>query len=165
MDKHRDQILVRKATLPVKTMKAYEIGSQSHRPSFCSLLENDPDLIYHKIVNQAREVVLPIIPKILNGKLILKDYTLDSGNLRGLAKVLSAHSKIVTDVLFDNCGIDDQELSLLLQGFTTMYRIVSFTYKNNVFLEQGLAAMKPVLLRADPINLQELRLANCVTAP
>ena len=39
----------------------------------------------------------------------------------------------------------------------------SFTYKNNVFLHQGLAAMKEILTRPDPQNLLELRLVNCTT--
>ena len=41
-----------------------------------------------------------------------------------------------------------------MQGFQT------FVYKNNVFRENSLAAIQPLLLKRAPHNLQELRLVN-----
>lgn len=38
-------------------------------------------------------------------------------------------------------------------------------YRNNVFLEKSLVAIKPILTRPGTSNLQELRLVNCVTTP
>lgn len=68
-------------------------------------------------------------------------------------------------VLFDNCGIDDEELAILLEGLLALDGIENFIYKNNVFQRLSLAAIKPVLSRPDPRNLQELRLVNCATHP
>jgi len=83
--------------------------------------------------------------------------------LNGLAAVLKNKTVTIDAVLFDNCGIDDEELAILLEGFMGLPGIKSFTYKNNVFQHLGLESIKPVLGRPDPRNLQELRLVNCVT--
>ena len=67
--------------------------------------------------------------------------------------------------MLDNCGIDDYELSLLLDGFERLKSLKVFVYKDNQFLDQGLQAIKPLLTRPDPHNLLELKLVNCVTSP
>lgn len=72
---------------------------------------------------------------------MLQDYTLDSGHLSGLAAAIGKTEMKVDSVLFDNCGIDDEELSLLLTGLLSVDQIRIFAYKNNVFKEQGMAAL------------------------
>ena len=92
------------------------------------------------------------------------DYTLDSGHLQGLTDSIERTGKPhINEILFDNCGIDDQELSLLLNGFTNLKTFDIFAYKNNVFLQRGLAALKQILLQPDPYNLTEMRLVSCTT--
>ena len=63
----------------------------------------------------------------------------------------------------DNCGVDDHELSLLLEGLTFMQGFKKFVYKNNVFLNESLDAIKPILVHRSPRDLQELRLVNLQT--
>lgn len=96
---------------------------------------------------------------------MLKDYTLDSGHLNGLAEAIKKVTLKLDTVYLDNCGIDDEELAILLSGFLSSEKLSIFAYKNNVFKELGLAEIKPVLLRPSPRNLIELRLFNCVTTP
>lgn len=67
--------------------------------------------------------------------------------------------------MFENCGIDDQEVEILLNGFGQLKNFEVFVYKQNVFMNLGLAAIKPLLVRPDPHNLLELKLVNCVTSP
>ncbi len=52
-------------------------------------MSHEPNIIYMHEVEEEKQVVLPILRKIKDGMLILKDYTLDSGHLAGLAKALS----------------------------------------------------------------------------
>ena len=106
-----------------------------------------------------------MLSKVIDNKLILKDYTLDSGHLRGLAAAIQKAAMVINAVMFDNCGIDDTELAILLDGFSICDDFSAFIYKNNVFKEQGLAALKPILIKPDPTQLLELRLVNCVTSP
>ena len=46
---------------------------------------------------------------------------------------------------------------LEMQGFE------KFVYKNNIFMEEALGALKPILLKKSPENLLELRLVNLTT--
>ncbi len=86
------------------------------------------------------------------------------GHLGGLAKALVSGHLPLNTVLFDNCGIDDEELALLLGAFSQMKIFQNFIYKNNVFKEVSLEAMKELLQKRDPENLEELRLVNCQTS-
>lgn len=146
-------------------MKVFEIGKNSHKEIHKKLLQKDPDFLYQEVVSECKEVSLPLLSKVIDCKLVLKDYTLDSGHLRGLASAIQNASLAIDSVYFDNCGIDDEELAILLEGFLILDKFETFVYKNNIFREQGLAAIKPILVRPDPRALQELRLVNCVTHP
>ena len=150
MDCIRDDTLVKRAAKIVKQIKVYEIGQKSHEEYFCHTFRNDPNLLYHKVVDEAKEVILPLLNKIVDNKLILKDYTLDSGHLNGLASCLKNKTITIDAVLFDNCGIDDEELAILLEGLLALDGIEHFVYKNNVFLQEGFEAIKPLLLKPDP---------------
>jgi hypothetical protein len=80
-------------------------------------------------------VSLPLLSKVIDKKLVLKDYTLDSGHLRGLAEAIAKAAIPLDSVFFDNCGIDDEELAILLQGFMVLDHFETFVYKNNIFKE------------------------------
>ena len=68
-------------------------------------------------IKDAREVALPLVNKVVEGKLVLTGYTLDSGHFRSLAEsIRKTRSPQIDSVYLDNCGVDDQELSLLLNG-------------------------------------------------
>ena len=96
-----------RATEVVQEMQRFEIGKREHNESFSELMSHEPNLIYMHEVEEEKQVVLPIIRKIKDGMLILKDYTLDSGHLIGLAKALSTADIKCHSFMFNNCGIDD----------------------------------------------------------
>jgi len=50
-----------------------------------------------------------------------------------LATCLKNKTITIDAVLFDNCGIDDAELAILLEGLLALDGIDNFIYKNNVF--------------------------------
>ena len=37
--------------------------------------------------------------------------------------------------MLENCGIDDQELRILLKGFERLNNFTTFVYKNSVFMD------------------------------
>ncbi len=76
--------------------------------------------MYLKHVDKAHEVSLPLLSKIIDNTLVLKDYTLDKGHLGGLAKVFDSGQLPLYAALFDNCGIDDEELAILLESLTNL---------------------------------------------
>jgi len=60
---------------------------------------------------------LPIINKVQKKKLILKDYTLNGGHCLALADVWIQLGKPEVEIVYlDNCGVDDEEFSSLLEG-------------------------------------------------
>ena len=59
----------------------------------------------------------------------------------------------ISGVYLDNCGVDDFELSLLLDGLNFMPDFKKFVYKNNVFLHNSLASIKPILEHRSPRDL------------
>lgn len=91
---------------------------------------------------------------------------MDSGHCNGLVKALQCSNDLVLEeVMFENCGIDDQECNILLEGFKRLSNLHTFVYKVNVFMDLGLSAIKPLLVKPDLHNLLELSLVSCVTAP
>ena len=115
MDLLRKQEKIKRAEEIIKEMKRYEVSKNKHKESFCHIMKNhEPNVAYLQAVDKDKQVSLPIIRKIKDGKLILKDYTLDTGHLNGLAAAVSQTAMKLDSVLFDNCGIDDQELAVLL---------------------------------------------------
>ena len=76
-------------------------------------------LIYHRIIKESGEICLPLISKVIDGKLVLQGYTLDSGHFEALStSIKETQQPVITDVYLDNCGVDDHELALLLDGLT-----------------------------------------------
>lgn len=133
---------------------------------FRKLFGGEPMLIYHKEIHDTQEIALPLINKVIDGKLVLQGYTLDSGHFEALAAAIKETKRpLLRDIYLENCGVDDHELALLLEGIFQMGGVQKLIYKNNVFLEESLEAIKPVLNKRSPHNLQELRLVNLVTNP
>ena len=109
--------------------------------------------------------MLPLINKIRNRKLILKDYTLNSGHCLALAEVWTTLGKPELDVcFFDNCGIDDEEFASLLEGFYALNDLKLLYYKENVLNALAIESMKPILQKRFPINLRQLKLVKLQTS-
>ena len=59
--------------------------------------------------------------------------------------------------------MDDGELNVLLNGLVSTNEFSKFIYKNNEFSYKSLIALKPIMLKPYPHNLQVLRLVGCKT--
>ena len=64
------------------------MGKKVNMEVFKEHMQKNPLFLYQKVVEEAQEVTLPLISKVIDHKLVLKDYTLDSGHMRGLAKAV-----------------------------------------------------------------------------
>ena len=107
---------------------------------------------------------MPLINKVIDGKIVLQGYTLDSGHFIALANsIKQTQLPLINAIYFDNCGIDDDELALLLEGLIPMTCFKKFVYINNVFEYAAMEAIKPILLHKYPNELLELRLVNVYT--
>ena len=78
------------------------------------------------------DLCLPILDKVVRKTLYLMDYTLSPGHCQGLAAACQLlNHKVVNRLVFDNCGIDDSELAMILNGFKHVRDFKSLIYKDN----------------------------------
>ena len=61
-------------------------------------------------------------------------------------------------MIFDNCGLDDAEFAAIIGGLSKLKDFKRIVYRRNVFSEQSLEALVPLLKRR---QLEELRLESC----
>lgn len=130
--------------------------------SVAEVFEKDPILIYQKVFSDAAEIMLPLIIKVKFDSLILQDYTLSENQCQGLANAISQVGLPKIKILYlDNCGVDDGECAILLEGLVKLDCFHSFVYKNNVFADEALEALQPILLKPKGTNLRVIKFVNC----
>ena len=77
-------------------------------------------------------MVLPILDKIYKKTLCLNDYLLSDGNCQGLAAACAMlDPTVVNRVLFNNCGITDEQFAMILEGLHKLKDFKSIIYKLN----------------------------------
>jgi hypothetical protein len=104
---------------------------------------------------------LPLLTKVRRKTLILQNYTLSIGHCNALAAACPFLPSSINRIYFDNCGIDDQEFASILSGLAQLSDFKSIIYKRNVFDEDSLKAIVPLLHKRLPNHLEELRLVDC----
>lgn len=131
----------------VKQLKFTEFGRNMKSEGFAKLFLDEPMLVYHRSIMGHHEICLDLISKVIDGTLVLQDYTLDKGHFVALADaIMQTQKPNIHSIYLDNCGIDDHELSLLLRGLAVTNQCRKFIYKNNQFLFQSLESIKPLLM-------------------
>ena len=61
----------------------------------------------------------------------------------------------------DNCGVDDEEFSYILEGVSQLNGFKSIVYKQNNFDDLSMQSLRPILKKLRPNNLSELKLIDC----
>ena len=89
----------------------------------------DPRIKYMKRCLDTLELSLPILDKIFFKTLVLQDYHLSDGNCRGLADACEfLDHRIVNRMLFNNCGLTGDSLSIILDGIAKMKDFKALVY-------------------------------------
>ena len=111
------------------------------------------------------DLMLPIVNKIENNSLTLQDYSLQPGQINGLAQAMIQTGKpLLKHVFFDNNQITDEMCANMMDALGQRKECHDFIYKRNTFRQQALEALCDKLLTlTPPTNLFELRLVNCDT--
>ena len=105
---------------------------------------------------------MPLLRYIDNKTLCLLSYTLSIGHCNALSKACEFIDKLnVNKVIFDNCGIDDEEFATILRGLHKLTDFKKIIYRYNAFDELSMSALCPILHRRFPNHLEELRIENC----
>ena len=139
----------------MKDIKFKEIfKNQFDQQGYDQLYGDDPMYIYQKKVQEEKDVMLPLVNKIKDKTLVLQDYTLNSSHCIARADAWIKTGKPEVEVVYlDNCGIDDEEFSYLLNGFIKLEKLKLLYYKENIFGQLSLDAIKPLLLKRYPNEL------------
>ena len=147
----------------IKKLKFNELSKANHSMSgIGEVFEKDPILVYQKVFQDAAEIMLPLVIKVKFDCLILQDYTLSENQCQGLANAISEVGLPKIKILYlDNCGVDDGECAILLEGLLKMDCFHTFVYKNNVFAEESLEALQPIMLKPVGTNLRVIKMVNC----
>ena len=77
---------------------------------------------------------MPILDKIYRRTLCLQNYLLNDGHCQGLAEACQfLDARVVNRMLFNNCGISGENLTVILQGVSKIKDFKALIYKvNNV---------------------------------
>ena len=70
-------------------------------------------------INQG-STVLPVLQKIHNKTLILRNYILSSGACQALKKGLMSDKYQLNQIYIDNCGLSDENLAEILEGVSKL---------------------------------------------
>ena len=85
--------------------------------------------------------------------------------MKGLNRAAEFLESVINRVRFDNCGIDDGEMSNLLQAFAKFKDFKSIIYRYNEFSDESMEGIRPILIKQFPNHLAELRISNCRMSP
>ena len=87
---------------------------------------------------------------------------MSEGNIRGLAQACEVLDfRVVNRLLLNNCGISGDHFAEIIQGMSKLRDFKSLIYIKSAVNFASLAALKPVLEKRLPFNLEELKLIDC----
>jgi len=79
---------------------------------------NNPRVQYYNECTKANSVAKPILSKIIEKQLVLRDLKLNTGDAMGLRDNLMNHRDLVNKLYLDENGLDGNQLSFILEGFS-----------------------------------------------
>jgi len=106
-------------------------------------------------------VSLPVLNKIQNKELSLINYKLTSGICAGIGNACKAQPKLIQSIILIDNGCSDSDFSKLLSGLVDLEHCKTIIYKMNIFSNLSLTALRPILHKRRPCNLEELRIVQC----
>jgi len=105
--------------------------------------------------------VLPILEKVINKTLVLRNYTLSQGHCLGLASAISLiDNKRINRILLDNNGVTGKQFAEILRGLQSVPDLKSVCYRQNQLTHESIQELKPFFLRRVPYHLQEVKLVD-----
>ena len=104
--------------------------------------------------------------KIWKKTLCLQNYYISEGNIAGLVAACEVLDfRLVNRLLLDNCGVTGDRFAEIRQGMGKMRDFKSLIYKHSSVNQASLDALKPILLKRIPHQLEELKLIDVKISP
>lgn len=115
---------------------------------------------YFAACEKNNSVAKPILSKIIDRALVLRDIKLNAGDAEGLRENFMMDPELINKLYLDQNGLDDTQLAIILDGFTYQSQLVNLTIQGNSVDEMTVERIGTMLKRKVPDNLQELHLIH-----
>ena len=89
------------------------------------------------------------------------NYQLSLGHVKAFVSTFDFNKEFVNRFLFKTCGLTDAAIEILLTNMIKLERVTSLVFKGEEFGPRSIMAIKPILERPKPYNLEVLRLIDC----
>ena len=89
------------------------------------------------------------------------NYQLSTGHMQAFCRTFEFNNEFVNRFLFKNCGLTDQHIEILLNHCEQLKQVVGLVLKSEEFGIRAMNAVRPLLVRKSPCNLQVLRIIDC----
>ena len=96
-------------------------------------LEKDPHFNFFNECQHEMDLALPILEKIHNKALNLQNYTLSPVATQALMIASKFFDDFVNKILLDNCGVNDDQFSKILESLLNLKDFKSIIYRRNHF--------------------------------
>ena len=92
--------------------------------------EQDPHENYILRCLDSNDRMLPILDKISNKTLSLRNYRVSDGHCKGLAEAFRhLDPKSVSKIILQNCGLTGEQFAVILQGASQLKDLTALIYK------------------------------------
>lgn len=125
----------------------------------------NPFIHFFNTSDEQLVLALPILNQIHNKVLPLLGYNLNLGVCYSFKEALITNQYMLHTIYLDNNGLNDFEQATIFEGLQTQERIKCIVTKKNQFGEKSLDALKPLILKKNPLHLEELRIIDCQPQP
>jgi hypothetical protein len=98
----------------LESVKYQKMFKQAHRVELTHTTPKDPKFQYFGTCLADLDLSLPVLDKISMNMLMLQNYTLSLTHCKALKQAFRFLEGKVDKILFDNCGLKDEEFSLIL---------------------------------------------------
>jgi len=96
---------------------------------------------------------LPILFKIQRQRLILEEYTLNSGLCSSLASSFAVVPNCINQISLTQNGLKDAQLAVLIEGLQKLETMKSIVIKHNEVHLKTTEALQPLMKRVFPHNV------------
>lgn len=115
----------------------FQICKMAKDSKFTDPAMANPRIQYFNECTKANSVAKSILSKIIDKQLLLRDLKLNVGDSSGLHESMMNDPNLVSKIYLDNCGLDDNKLATILEGFNAQSQTISLRVQGNVIEQES----------------------------
>ena len=92
---------------------------------------NNPRMQYYAACTKNNSVAKPILSKIIDKALVLRDLKLNSGDAEGLRDNFMMDPELIQKLYLDHNGLEDNQLAAILEGLKYQKQLINLSIQTN----------------------------------